>query len=96
MKNDLCKKVKNKKGKIYLDKNIFIKHEGASSVSKKNIFELEKNRNWHWMWSTFIFIKNLKVFLALLIIYLNCFRNTKTFFYFLVLNNEKRAYIFAD
>ena len=32
---DLCKRVKNKSGKIYLDNSIIIKHEGASSVSKK-------------------------------------------------------------
>jgi GT2 family glycosyltransferase len=27
---DLCKRVKKNNGKIYLDKNIIIKHEGAS------------------------------------------------------------------
>ena len=32
---DLCKRVKKNEGKIYLVKNIFIKHEGASSVNKK-------------------------------------------------------------
>ena len=94
---DLCKKVKNKKGKIYLDKNIFIRHEGASSVSKKNIFELEKNRNWHWMWSTFYFHKKFKgFFLALLITLPKLFSAIlKTFFYFLVLNNEKRDIYFC-
>ena len=31
---DLCKKVKKKNGKIYLDKKIIINHQGASSVDK--------------------------------------------------------------
>ena len=47
---DLCKRVKKNKGKIYLNENIIINHEGSSSVSRNNYFELEKNRNWHWMW----------------------------------------------
>ena len=50
---DLCRRIKKNYGKIYLGKNIIIKHEGANSVIKTNSFELEKNRNWHWMWSTF-------------------------------------------
>ena len=54
---DLCTRVKKKGGKIYLNKNISIKHEGAGSVNKVNALELEKNRNWHWMWSTFYFHK---------------------------------------
>ena len=54
---DLCKRVKNNHGKIYLDRNIRIKHQGASSVDKINELDLEKNRNWHWMWSTFYFHK---------------------------------------
>ena len=49
--------VKKKGGTIYLDKNIKIIKEGASSVSNNKFQELEKNRNWHWMWSTFYFHK---------------------------------------
>ena len=40
---DLCRRVKKNKGKIYLQKNIFIKHDGASSVNKTNKLDLEKN-----------------------------------------------------
>ena len=39
---DLCKKVENKGGKIYISKNIIINHDGASSVNTKNEIELEK------------------------------------------------------
>ena len=54
---DLCKKVKTNKGKIFLDQNIKIYHEGGSSVDEQFQIELEKNRNWHWMWSPFYFHK---------------------------------------
>ena len=67
---DLCKKVKNNNGKIYLDRKIKINHEGSQSVNNLNKFELEKNRNWHWMWSTFYYHKKYKgFFLALIIIF---------------------------
>ncbi len=89
---DLCKRVRKNKGKIYLNKKIIIKHEGASSVNKNNIFELEKNRNWHWMWSTFYFNKKHKGFFKALIIILPKLFSAffKTFYYFLILNKNKR------
>ena len=89
---DLCKRVKKKNGKIYLDKTIVINHEGASSVHNINNLELEKNRNWHWMWSTFYYQKKHKGFvMALLIIFPKLFSAfAKTIFYFFVLNKEKR------
>ena len=90
---DLCKYVKKNNGKIYLDKNILIKHEGASSVKKLNKTELEKNRNWHWMWSTFYFHKKHKGFLLALIIILPNLLSSffKIFIYMLILNKEKHS-----
>ena len=90
---DLCKYVKKNNGKIYLDKNILIKHEGASSVKKLNKTELEKNRNWHWMWSTFYFHKKHKGFLLALIIILPKLLSSffKIFIYMLILNKEKHS-----
>jgi N-acetylglucosaminyl-diphospho-decaprenol L-rhamnosyltransferase len=90
---DLCKYVKKNNGKIYLDKNIIIKHEGASSVKKLKKIELEKNRNWHWMWSTFYFHKKHKGFLLALIIILPNLLSSffKIFIYMLILNKEKHS-----
>ena len=90
---DLCKYVKKNNGKIYLDKNIIIKHEGASSVKKLKKIELEKNRNWHWMWSTFYFHKKHKGFLLALIIILPKLLSSffKIFIYMLILNKEKHS-----
>ena len=94
---DLCKRVKKNKGKIYLNKNIVINHEGASSVVRNNSFELEKNRNWHWMWSSFYFHKKYKgYFLALLIILPKLFSALiKIIFYFLIFNKKKRDIYFC-
>ena len=54
---DLCKRVKEKNRKIYLDKKIKINHIGGSSHNESINFEMELSRNWHWMWSTFYFNK---------------------------------------
>tara|TARA_A100001015_G_scaffold8154_1_gene10041 strand:- start:299 stop:1132 length:834 start_codon:yes stop_codon:yes gene_type:complete len=89
---DLCKRVKKKKGKIYLDRLIKINHQGSKSVNNINKLELEKNRNWHWMWSTFYYHKKHKgFFLALIIVFpklLSAF--VKTIIYSILLNKNKR------
>ena len=94
---DLCRKVKKNNGKIYLDKEIIIKHEGGSSVRKTNTFELEKNRNWHWMWSTFYFQRKHKGFLLAFLIILPKFLSAfiKTLFYLIILNKKKRDIYFC-
>ena len=88
---DLCRRVKTSGGKIYLVKNLIIKHIGSSSVNKNNPIELEKNRNWHWMWSSFYFHKKYKGFLlALIIIFPKLFSSfIKTLYYFLIYNKQK-------
>ena len=65
---DLCKSVKKENGKIFLDKSIKIIHQGAGSVDDICEEELEKNRNWHWMWSTFYYHKKYKGFILALIL----------------------------
>jgi len=94
---DLCKKVKNNNGKIYIDRKIKINHEGSQSVNNLNKFELEKNRNWHWMWSTFYYHKKYKgFFLALIIVFpklLSAF--TKTLIYSILVNKNKRDVYFC-
>ena len=96
---DLCKRVKKSEGKIYLSNEIIINHEGASSVDKKNMLELEKNRNWHWMWSTFYFQKKYKGFLIALTIISPKLLTAifKTIFYLLIFNKKKKEiFIFVD
>ena len=94
---DLCKRVKKQNGKIYLDRLIKIDHQGSKSVNNINKFELEKNRNWHWMWSTFYFHKKYKgFFLALIIIFPKLFSAfVKTIIYSLLFNKNKRDIYFC-
>ena len=94
---DLCKQVRINNGKIYLDKNISIKHEGANSVEKTKKIELEKNRNWHWMWSTFYFQKKYNGFLIALLLILPKFISSsfKILFYLLIFNSVKRDIYFC-
>ena len=89
---DLCKSVKKLDGKIFLSKKIVIYHDNANSVNKDKIFELEKNRNWHWMWSSFYFHKKHKGFiLAFLIIFPKLLSSVfKIIFYFFTFNKTKR------
>ena len=54
---DLCKRLKEKNKKIYLDKKVIVHHIGGSSHNKNIDYELELSRNWHWMWSLFYFNK---------------------------------------
>ena len=82
-----------KKGKsIFLINNSIINHKGNASVNKVYEDEIEINRNWHLMWSTFYYYKKHfgiitaykkilpKLFSALLNI----------IFYTLIFNRQKR------
>ena len=53
---DLCKRVKNINGRIIIV-NTLIEHLGGLSHGKRDDFEIEKTRNWHWMWSKFYYNK---------------------------------------
>jgi len=64
---DLCKNIKNKNGKIKL-LNIFVNHLGGKSHGNKFDLEMEKSRNWHWMWSLFYYNKKHKGYFYSLII----------------------------
>ena len=89
---DLCKRLKKKKKKIYLDPNILINHQGGSSHEEQFNFEIELSRNWHWMWSTFYFTKKHNgFFLALMNSsgkLISAF--IKYIFYSLILKNSKK------
>ena len=89
---DLCRRVKNFNGKIYLDKRILVNHLGGSSVNRKKSFELEKNRNWHWMWSTFYYHKKYKGFvIAFILVFPKLLSAAiKTLIYFLLFNRKNK------
>ncbi len=93
---DLCKRLRQRNKKIYLDKNIKINHLGGSSHNKKIDFEMELSRNWHWMWSTFYFNKKHYGFFISLIKVSGKFLSSffKMIFYTLIFNRKKRKIYF--
>ena len=95
---DLCKRVKKKNKKIYLDKKIKISHLGGSSHSENINYEMELSRNWHWMWSKFYFNKKHYGYINSLIqVSGNLFSSFLKLFYLLYyLKKKEEEYIFND
>jgi GT2 family glycosyltransferase len=93
---DLCKRLKNKNKKIYLDKNIVVNHLGGSSHNSSIDFEMELSRNWHWMWSTFYFNKKHNGYLISLIKVSRKFFSslTKMIFFLLIMKKKKSKIYF--
>lgn len=89
---DLCRRLKKKNKKIFLDPTIIINHQGGSSHDEEYNFEMELSRNWHWMWSTFYFKKKYNGFLFALVLTLRKFISSivKYFFYLIIKNNSKK------
>jgi GT2 family glycosyltransferase len=52
---DLCKRIKNIGGKIYISKKSTVYHLGKKS--SENNLSVELCRNWHWMWSLYYYNK---------------------------------------
>jgi len=59
---DLCRRLRGKSKKIFLDSNIIVYHPKGGSHDDDINFEMELSRNWHWMWSTFYFHKKYEGF----------------------------------
>ncbi len=93
---DLCKRLRNKGKKIYLDKKIVIHHLGGSSHNESINFEMELSRNWHWMWSMFYFNKkHYGYFNSLRKVSLKFFSSFfKMIFFLLIFNKEKKKIYF--
>ena len=88
---DLCKRVKNKNGRILVDPSIKIFHFAGKSVNHNFSYQVELTRNWHWMWSLFYYNKkHFNYFYALILILPKFFSALfKIFIYRFVLKNKK-------
>ena len=93
---DLCRIIKKKKKKIYLDPSIKIFHAGGQSHDVYINFEMELSRNWHWMWSTFYYHKKYKGYLIALIMVFPKLISAffKTIFYTFTFSKEKKLIYF--
>jgi len=89
---DLCKRVTNKRKKIYLLPNVKVHHDGGQSHKESINKEMELSRNWHWMWSTFYFHKKHKGFIVSFFIVLPKLSSAviKVLIYSLLFNKEKK------
>ena len=89
---DLCKRVKNKNGKIYIAPAIKIFHMGARSVDKIFSKQVELTRNWHWMWSLFYYNKKHSNFYHALILVMPILFSSpfKIFFYSIFSKTQKK------
>ena len=54
---DLCKRLLKENKKIFVAKNLFVKHLGGQSHDPKFSEKMELQRNWHYIWSLFYFSK---------------------------------------
>ena len=88
---DLCKRVKNDGGRILLV-NTPIIHYGALSHGERNNLEMEKSRNWHWMWSKFYYKKKHNGYLFGLVSTFPSFLSSliKYLFYSFTMNRIKK------
>ena len=92
---DLCRRVIANNNKIFLLPNVIIEHRGGKSVDFFNDKELEYNRNWHWMWSSFYYYKKYNGFLKSFIIFLPKLITTIIkFTIFSVFRNEDKSKIY--
>ncbi len=89
---DLCRRLIKNGKKIFLDTNVKVAHLGGTSHEDSINYEMEKSRNWHWMWSSFYFHKKHYGYFVALIKILPKFLSAilKTIFYKLISNKEKK------
>ncbi len=90
--NDICIRVINSGGSVFIVPKAKIKHLGAKAVDPKFFKEIELSRNWHWMWSTFNYHRKYKGFLISLLIVLPKLISAiiKILIYTLIFNKEKK------
>ena len=95
--NDLYLRCLKENKPIYLIDDAKIDHLGNSSSDKKFKYEIEINRNWHLMWSTFYFHKKhyglIKAYEKTLFKFLSAI--AKFLFYSLINQKEKRLIYFS-
>ena len=90
---DLCKRIKNNRGKIFVVQKSKVMH--LAKQSSGNSLNIELCRNWHWMWSLFYY--NRKHFGVLTAYRVTIPKFTSTvikLFITLVLFNKKKILIY--
>jgi len=94
--NDLCRRVIDNRGSIFIVPKAKINHLAAKTVDSEFADEVEFSRNWHWIWSKFYYSKKHFSFFKALIECLPTYFSSilKFMFYFLINNKIKKKIYF--
>ena len=85
---DLCKRIKNSGGKIFVAMNSKVQHSGKQASEYS--LNIELCRNWHWMWSLFYYnYKHFGVLVAYKVTISKFFSSVFKLFFALVFFNKK-------
>ena len=91
---DLCLRTKKNKENIFLV-NTPVIHLGGASHGDKSDIEMEKSRNWHWMWSKFYFNKkHYGYFFGIFKTLPNFINSIIKYIYYMFLNKSHKKEIF--
>ena len=86
---DLCKRILDQ-GENILEINVEVNHLGNQSHGSYDL-EMEKSRNWHWMWSNFYYYKkHQNYFYSFLKTLPNFLSSVSKFIYYKISNDEKK------
>jgi len=89
---DLCKRIKQSGGKIFVIQNSKIHHLGKQA--SENILNIELCRNWHWMWSLFYYnYKHFGVITAYRVAIIKFFSSIFKLFFSFIFFNKKKIFI---
>jgi len=89
---DLCKRIKNSGGKIFVAMNSKVQHSGKQASEYS--LNIELCRNWHWMWSLFYYnYKHFGVLVAYKVTISKFFSSIFKLFVALVFFNKKNFLI---
>ncbi len=90
---DLCKRIKNDGGKIFVVQESKVQH--LAKQASGNSLNIELCRNWHWMWSLFYYNrKHFGVLTAYKITFLKFISSVIKLFIALILFNKKNILIY--
>ena len=94
---DLCKRIVNNQGSIFIVPKSKINHLAAKAVDERFTDEIEFSRNWHWIWSKFYFNKkHFGFFKAFYEGAPRYFLSMIKFTFYLLINNKNKKKIYFN
>ena len=95
--NDLCRRVIDKGGSIFVIPKAKINHLAGKAVDHKFEKEIEYSRNWHWIWSRYYYNKkHFGFFKAIKECLPSYFSSILKFLFYFLLNNKTKKKIYFN